>query len=180
MMRTYTRVLSRVLSRVQRLVLVGITLLLTIGCDQASKSVAIGALKGSEPLHFLGGMFRLQYSENPGAFLGLGGALPGSLRFWILIVAVSLAMGLMISMLIKRPLQAYHALALSLIASGGVSNLLDRLFRSEGRVVDFLNVGIGPVRTGIFNVADMAIMAGVGILLIASFKISPARSKSSV
>jgi signal peptidase II len=31
--------------------------------------------------------------------------------------------------------------------------------------VDFLNVGIGPLRTGIFNVADMAIMLGVALLI---------------
>jgi signal peptidase II len=47
-----------------------------------------------------------------------------------------------------------------LIVGGGVSNLIDRL-RYGGYVVDFLNVGIGSLRTGIFNVADMAIMAGV-------------------
>jgi signal peptidase II len=38
--------------------------------------------------------------------------------------------------------------------------------RYGGRVVDFLNVGLGPVRTGIFNVADMAIMAGVILLIV--------------
>ena len=32
-------------------------------------------------------------------------------------------------------------------------------------MVDFLNVGIGPLRTGIFNVADMAIMLGVALLI---------------
>jgi len=36
----------------------------------------------------------------------------------------------------------------------------------RGSVIDFLNVGIGPIRTGIFNVADMAIMAGIGIFLL--------------
>jgi signal peptidase II len=50
--------------------------------------------------------------------------------------------------------------SVALIVGGGVSNLVDRL-RYGGYVVDFLNVGIGPVRTGIFNVADMAIMVGV-------------------
>jgi signal peptidase II len=50
--------------------------------------------------------------------------------------------------------------SVALIVGGGVSNLIDRL-RYGGYVVDFLNVGIGPVRTGIFNVADMAIMVGV-------------------
>ena len=40
--------------------------------------------------------------------------------------------------------------------SGGDARVL-----REGRVVDFLNVGVGPVRTGIFNFADVAILGGV-------------------
>jgi len=36
--------------------------------------------------------------------------------------------------------------------------------------VDFLNVGVGPVRTGIFNVADVAIMLGAAVLLIAEIR----------
>jgi signal peptidase II len=44
-----------------------------------------------------------------------------------------------------------------------MSNLADRM--AIGSVIDFLNVGIGPVRTGIFNVADMAIMAGIAMVL---------------
>jgi signal peptidase II len=53
---------------------------------------------------------------------------------------------------------------LALATSGGIGNLIDRI-TNEGRVIDFVSVGIGPVRTGIFNVADMAIMAGVVLLL---------------
>ena len=33
----------------------------------------------------------------------------------------------------------------------------------------FLNVGVGPVRTGVFNVADVAIMLGAGVIVIATF-----------
>jgi len=42
---------------------------------------------------------------------------------------------------------------------------VDRVVR--GSVVDFLNIGVGPLRTGIFNVADMAIMLGGAVLLLA-------------
>ena len=52
-----------------------------------------------------------------------------------------------------------------LVLAGGASNWMDRLVR--GSVVDFLNVGVGPLRTGIFNVADMAIMLGLTVLLLA-------------
>ena len=55
-------------------------------------------------------------------------------------------------------------IGLCLIFGGGVSNLIDRVAR--GWVIDFLNVGIGSLRTGIFNVADMALMLGVAIVLL--------------
>ena len=58
--------------------------------------------------------------------------------------------------------------ALSCIFSGGASNLYDRAL-NNGAVVDFLNIGIGPLRTGIFNIADMAILFGAGLFLIASW-----------
>ena len=54
---------------------------------------------------------------------------------------------------------------LALVAAGSLSNFADRV--AYGRVIDFLNVGIGGLRTGIFNVADVAIMVGVALFLVA-------------
>ena len=53
------------------------------------------------------------------------------------------------------------------ILAGGIGNLIDRATQN-GLVTDFLNVGIGPVRTGIFNVADMAVTFGVIVFIIAT------------
>jgi signal peptidase II len=68
--------------------------------------------------------------------------------------------------------------ALGLLLAGGVGNLIDRI-NQNGHVTDFLNVGIGPVRTGIFNVADMAIMAGAGLLFWLSFRQEQAREPAA-
>ena len=54
----------------------------------------------------------------------------------------------------------------SLVVGGGLSNLIDRVMR-DGRVVDFLRVGFGDFRTGIFNLADTAIVLGL-VCLFAS------------
>jgi signal peptidase II len=56
-------------------------------------------------------------------------------------------------------------LGVTLFVAGGASNWIDRVAR--GSVVDFLNVGVGPVRTGVFNVADIAIMLGAGVVVLA-------------
>jgi signal peptidase II len=76
-------------------------------------------------------------------------------------VVVGLVLAALLAYLfISKPENPVVAIAVALIVGGGVSNLMDRL-RYGGYVVDFLNVGVGPLRTGIFNVADMAIMVGV-------------------
>jgi signal peptidase II len=69
-----------------------------------------------------------------------------------------------------------HAAAFSLFIAGGASNWFDRL--SEGRVVDFMNVGIGWLRTGVFNVADVAIMLGVALFVFAELRSTSAQSRS--
>ena len=53
------------------------------------------------------------------------------------------------------------------IGNAQASNLLDRI--TYGKVIDFMNLGLGPVRTGIFNVADMAIMLGAAIVVVAGY-----------
>ena len=60
--------------------------------------------------------------------------------------------------------RGWPAIGLALFVAGGASNWIDRVVR--GSVVDFLNVGIGPLRTGVFNVADMAIMLGAVIVFV--------------
>ena len=55
-------------------------------------------------------------------------------------------------------------IAFALILGGGLSNMWDRILHS-GFVVDFMNLGIGSLRTGIFNVADMAITCAFFIII---------------
>ena len=51
------------------------------------------------------------------------------------------------------------------VLGGDIGNLTDR-FIHGGRVVDFMNVRLGSLRTCIFNVADMIIMAGIRLLCV--------------
>jgi signal peptidase II len=57
-----------------------------------------------------------------------------------------------------------HVVALGLVAGGGLANWLDRVV-DDGAVTDFVSLGIGTLRTGIFNLADVAIVLGVLLLL---------------
>lgn len=119
---------------------------------------------------FWGDFFRLTYVENRGAFLGLGNDWPDSVR-WLLFnagafVIVGASGFWVLSSLRRDGGLSLSVWALLLIGAGGIGNLIDRLWR-DGAVIDFMNMGIGSLRTGIFNVADVHIMVGLGLLLLA-------------
>ena len=135
----------------------------TIGCDQASKYVAAAHLMNLPRRSFLGDWLRLEYAENTGAFLGLGADLPTWARTMIFSVGTGLILLACVVAGLRRGRSEASRLALALVFAGGISNLFDRL--AHGAVVDFLNIGVGSLRTGIFNVADMAILLGVGLFL---------------
>ncbi len=136
----------------------------TVALDQATKALARGLLEGRGRLSFLGGVFRLELVRNPGAFLSLGANLPPGLRGAILTWGVLiLALGAAWVAFRHRGTAVVSAGA-ALVAGGGFGNLWDRL-AANGLVTDFLNLGLGRLRTGIFNVADLAIMAGVALLV---------------
>lgn len=68
-------------------------------------------------------------------------------------------LGLTAFLLAKRELPIAEFVALSYILAGGVGNLIDRV-TNNGLVIDFINLGFGPLRTGVFNVADIAVTFG--------------------
>ena len=148
-----------------RILVFAIVLGASVGCDQATKVMASSSLKGAAPRIYLGDVFRLQFATNEGAFLSLGAGLSNSARYWILTVAVGLLLfGIVIYTLASRKLDGWQVGGYALIAGGGFSNWVDRA-RFDGKVVDFMNMGIGSLRTGIFNVADVAIVLGLLLFL---------------
>jgi signal peptidase II len=150
-------------------------IIITLSCiviDQVSKFVAKQYLDSGDFYSFAGDTFRLQYAENSGAFLGLGATLPEPWRHLIFTVLVGVfLLWLVVYLLRSTELTSLATVCLSLVCAGGLSNLIDRI-AYDGRVVDFLNVGVGPLRTGIFNVADMAITFGALLMLGESLRSS--------
>ncbi|MGC8739148.1 MAG: signal peptidase II [Candidatus Hydrogenedens sp.] len=159
-------------------ILVLLLLIVILALDQVTKITAIKYLKGKPSIHFPESwtphdLFRLTYTENTGAFLSLGSQLPDSLRFWLFTILNSIVLLiLLILMFYKTNLPATTMFSFSLIIAGGLGNIIDRIFR-DGKVVDFMNIGIGfgsfSLRTGIFNIADLAIVIGLVFLLISEF-----------
>lgn len=141
-----------------------------IACDQSTKILAAEYLPKDQMSSYLNDILRLGYTENIGAFLGLGNTLSEALRFWVFVVLVgAFLFGLLAYLILNSKQHLSSLIAFSLIFSGGLSNFYDRAM-NNGAVVDFLNIGLGTIRTGIFNVADIAIMLGVFMLLFGSNK----------
>ena len=150
-----------------------------IAVDQMTKWLAKKYLAPDGFILFAGDIFRFHYAENTGAFLSLGSSLPEPWRHIIFTVVVGIfLLALLAYLFFNRSLPREYAACLALVCGGGLSNLIDRIWY-DGRVVDFLNVGIGSLRTGIFNVADMAITGGAILLLIDSFRKQPEKKLSS-
>lgn len=139
---------------------------ITILIDQLSKIWAVSFLKSGPQFSYLSDSIRILYAENYGAFLGLGTSLDPTLRFWIFTALVGVFLtALLVYVLISKEMDKVSLVALTLVLAGGYSNFIDRALNNGG-VVDFLNMGIGNLRTGIFNIADVYIMVGAGLMIL--------------
>ena len=150
----------------------------TIGCDRVSKHIASEVLAGTPARSFLGDTLRLDYAENPGAFLGLGADWPPEVRGTLFVGAAIVGVFVVAGLGWRLRHVPLALVGLALFAAGSVSNLVDRV--AYGSVVDFLNVGIGPLRTGIFNLADVAILSGAALVVAATARLDRPAPKSAV
>jgi signal peptidase II len=155
------------MSRPARFALLALVTLSTVGCDRVTKHAAVALLADKPARSFLADSIRLQYAENTGGFLSFGAALPTGVRTTLFTVAVGLALLALLVALFRSRWPLWRGIAFALLFAGGISNWIDRVLR--GSVVDFLNVGIGWLRTGIFNVADMAIMLGLALFVLSEW-----------
>lgn len=149
---------------VPKLTLVLVVASIVVAADLVSKAVLERAFYGQPTMHLLADTVRIGFVMNSGVFLSLGHALGPAARFWLFVVGVGAVLALLLGLTLKDPrFRRPEVAAVAAIVGGGVGNLVDRI--QLGAVRDFFNIGIGPLRTGIFNVADMAITFG-GIALI--------------
>ena len=152
--------MKRTKTRRLRVLLALLILSSCIGCDQVTKDIATRALRDVPTRSFLADTIRLDYALNPGGFLSIGSSLPANIQMWVFIAFNSCMMlGLFIFLCLKQNIPLTLFVPLVFILAGGIGNLIDRVW-NNGLVTDFINIGIGSVRTGVFNVADMAIMFG--------------------
>lgn len=167
-----------------RVILILAIVSVSVVLDQVTKRMAIAWLMGSPPRIYLGDFFRFQYAENTGAFLGLFGQMSETVRQVLLVGFNSIILAVVSAFLFfSRDMTRVVTVALALILSGGIGNLIDRVAYS-GVVVDYMNMGLPWVhirgwepRTGIFNIADLAIVAGLVLMVLAEL-LKPAATEA--
>lgn len=147
-----------------------ILFVLSLGFDQATKIWARHSLKPrgyDKALVVVPGYFDMRYSENTGSAFGMFRGTPGA-RYFLFGVGL-LCLGVVGAWLHKIPESAtWLGIKLGMLAGGAVGNIIDRML--YGRVTDFV---VWKVTTGgrvyewpTFNIADVALVVGVAMLLI--------------
>jgi len=147
------------------------TVLAVLAIDGATKLWALNNLSPRFPEPVIGDYFRLVLGYNTGVAFGMfsnGGNWPLIITGVIIVILIvwfshSLYTG-------HFPSQAVWPIGF--ILGGAIGNFIDRLI--DGRVVDFLDFGLGAMRWPTFNMADSFILIGVGWLMLISFTHNPA------
>lgn len=133
---------------------------LLLAADQFTKYLITANFVLGQSKPFWPGVLEFTYIHNNG---GAWGLMEG--HTWLLLTVTLLIMIVCIALLIKKGLKNKLLFwAICLILSGGLGNMVDRLFRG-GEVVDFLHLQFMP-KFPVFNIADCAVCIGAGLLLL--------------
>ena len=135
------------------------------GLDRLTKILAEAFLRGRRGFSFLLDTVVLRYTENSGAFLSLGAGWPLWIKYAVLLVAPMILCLYGVYHCLFRERDLLKAVFMASAIAGGLGNLVDRLLNGF-MVIDFLNFGIGNLRTGVLNVADLSITFGAIAWLI--------------
>lgn len=136
---------------------------LIIIVDQWTKWLIVKYMELGESIPIIDQFLYLTSHRNRGAAWGI---LQGQMMFFY-IITVIVIIGVIYYIQTEGRKKPMLGIALGLILGGAIGNFIDRLFRKE--VVDFINVYIVNYNYPIFNIADAALVIGVGVILIQTF-----------
>jgi len=141
--------------------------LLLVVVDQLTKLLIYGYLKPNESLEVTS-FLSFSHVHNYGAAFSFLANEDGWQQYFLVMVSSIASLAIAIWMAKTTKQQVFKLLALSLILSGAVGNLIDRA--ALGFVIDFIDFHYQTFYFPVFNVADMAISAGVVLLILTDLK----------
>jgi signal peptidase II len=120
---------------------------------------------GGDAVPVMGGFWDWRLSMNPGSAFGLFTSMPlGVARALLSLVGIAAVIGMILMLRKARPDQKVLHWALALVAGGAVGNLIDRVY--YGVVTDFVLWHYKTHEWPVFNVADVVLVVGVGLMFI--------------
>ena len=139
--------------------------------DQGTKQLAVKHLADVPPKVVIPDLFSLVLVHNRGAAFGFLNDPNIDWQFWLFLVATIVGCGLILYLMRSLPPSRILTVGLAGIMGGALGNLIDRVrFRA---VVDFLDFYYGDWHWPAFNVADIGICLGAGLVLIIMWKSNP-------
>ena len=143
-------------------VLAIVTAAIFLAADQLTKFIVISNMELEQSIKFIDGLLDFTYIHNDGGAWGMFGG-----SRWFLIGLTSAIMILLVVLLIRNGKKSkLFFWAGCLVISGGIGNMIDRIFRG-GKVIDFLHATF--IDFPIFNLADCAVVIGAGLLILYYF-----------
>ena len=137
--------------------------------DQWTKSMVVQKLPLYQRVEVIQWFFSLTHVRNTGGAFGIFGGEKGGVGSILFVVVSLIAIGAIVFLYVKiKEYEKTLALSFSLILSGAVGNLIDRL--RYGEVVDFLDFHLFTYHWPAFNVADSAICIGIGLMALELLK----------
>ena len=136
--------------------------------DQWTKHLVQGRLFLHQTVEVIPGFFNLVHVRNTGGAFGIFGGERGGLGSLLFVVVSLIAVGCILVFFVRvREDEKTLSLSLSLVLSGAIGNLIDRLW--YGEVVDFLDFYVHSYHWPAFNIADSAICIGIGLMALELF-----------
>ena len=154
----------------KRNISISIIIALSIFLDQISKILIRNNVEQYSDIKLIGEYFILTNVENSGAFLGMGsGFSPIMKSVFLIILPIIVLISIIVYVYRDKEIDKVSLIGFSIIIGGGIGNIFDRII--YGSVTDFLFIDLGGIfKTGIFNIADLAVTTGMILILLMSFK----------
>lgn len=131
-----------------------------IALDQITKYFVVRYMDIGESIPLINNVLYLTSHRNAGAAFGI---LQG--QMWLFFIATIIVVSIIIYLMITQIQGSkWFGTSLGLVLGGAIGNFIDRVL--AGEVVDFIDVFIFTYNYPIFNVADMALVIGVGMMMI--------------
>jgi len=154
--------------------------LLTSAVDILTKFLILDKLQPGVPVNIIGSFLKFHLVNNKGLVFGMS---VGSTHPIVIVLVKTLVIALVIYIYLKIPQNfikkghSFAQIALLFIISGFIGNAFDRLY--HGAVVDFIDIGIGNLRWYIFNIADVYVVTGGLMILLASLLYGNEKQKNN-